>query len=65
MKFGTDTDMEIGSVNIKELVKNFTFKLCHLKEFDGYQEFDDYLTLHNLSMLLMLVVTPYLMHCSY
>ena len=59
MKFGTDTDMEIGSVNIKELVNNFTFKLCHLKEFD------DYLTLHNLSMLLMLVVTPYLMHCSY
>ena len=34
-------------------------KLCHLKEFD------DYITLHNPSMLVTFVVTLYLMHCGY
>ena len=48
--------METGSVNIKELN---CFHLRHLKEFD------DYITLHNLSMLLTFIVTFYLMHCSY
>ena len=43
----------------KKLSTVFTFKICHLKEFD------DNITLHNLSMLLMLVVSLYLMYCSY
>ena len=48
--------MEIGSVKLisKNLSTVFSFKLCRLKEFD------DYITLHNLSMLLMFIVTLYL-----
>ena len=45
-----DTDKYVNcSVNIKELL--LLLKLHHLKEFD------DYITLHNLSMLLTFVVT--------
>ena len=53
--------MEIGSIKLisKNLSTVFTFKLYHLKEFD------DYITLHNLSMLLTFVVTLYLIHCSH
>ena len=41
---------------LRNLSTNLTFKL---------KEFDDYITLHNLSMLRTFVVTLYLMHYSY
>ena len=53
--------MEIDSEISKNLLTVFTLKLCHLKE----MKFDDYITLHNLSMLLTFIVTLYLMHCCY
>ena len=62
MKFGTDTDKYgIGPVKLisKNLSTVFTFKLYHLKEFD------DYITLHNLSMLHTFIVTLYFMNYSY
>ena len=43
--------------NIKELVNCFYFQVMPLVS--------DYITLHNLWMLLTFVVTLYLMHCSY
>ena len=59
MNFGTDTDkinMEIGSVNIKELVKCFHFQVMPLER----------IQFHNVNiMLLTFVATLYLMHCSY
>ena len=55
----TQINMEIGLVNIKELVNCFHFQVIPL------EKFDDYITLHNISMLHMFVVTLYLMHCSY
>ena len=62
MKFGTDTD-KYGNwfrlIISKNLSTVFTFKFCQLKEFN------DYITLHNIWMLLTFVVTLYLMHCSY
>ena len=50
MKFGTDMD-EYGKWFCKYFV--FIFKLCHFKAFD------DYITLHILSMLLTYIVTLY------
>ena len=54
MKFGTDIDTDecgkwFSKIISKSLSTVFTFKLCHLKEFD------DYITLHNLSMLLTFI----------
>ena len=46
MKFGIQ-------VNMESLSSVFIFKLCHFKAFD------DYITLHNLSMLLTYIVTFY------
>ena len=51
--------MEIGSVIIKEFVNYFHFQVVSL------EKIDDYITIHNLSMLLTFVVTLYLMHFSY
>ena len=53
MKFGTDTykfNMEIGSVNSKDLVNYSGLYIMPL------EEFNDYITLHNLSVLLTLKV---------
>ena len=55
MKFGTDTG-EYSSVNTLNLVISFIFKLYHFKAFD------DYITLHNLSMPLTYTVTIGLFH---
>jgi hypothetical protein len=52
-------NMENGSVNILKFVIVFIFKLCHIKAFD------DYVTLHNLSMLLTYIVTLYHIQRSY
>ena len=52
MKFDIDTDKYrnwFSKIISKNLSTIFTFMLCDLKEFD------DYITLHNLSMLLMFV----------
>ena len=51
--------MEIGSVKIKKLVNCFHFQAMPL------EKFDDYIILHNLSMLLTFIVTLYLMHRGY
>ena len=51
--------MEIGSVNSKELVNYSGLYIMPL------EEFNDYITLHNLSVLLTFIVTLYLMHCRY
>ena len=53
MKSGTDTgEYENDSRNILKFVI-FKFNLCHFKAFD------DYVTLHNLRMLLTYIVTLY------